>query len=288
MTWWTIRLRAWLSILRIRSTLSAPILTFIGFILNSHAQLAISAQQVALACISSFFMIAFAQVFNDIMDRRFDAQSKPYRPIPAGIISVPSAAGLAAACLAVSIAAACTLGWRVLFIVTLCLALGASYSLWLKGTVLVGNAAIAAWSSLSFPIGWAYAGTLDSAAIVGTALVFLFVFGNEIFKTAKDCEGDAASGITTIATKWGVRGTTVGVICCWLGLLMLFTFAHLARYVQPNFTVFAGATVGIPTSLSVFFLVRGNARSGPRSLERGHLWWRLSWAPGLISLFFIH
>lgn len=81
------RMRAWLSLLRIRTTLSAPILTAVSTRAARSSSYVFHGASLLLACASAFLLICFFQIINDVVDREQDAQHKPYRAIPSGALA---------------------------------------------------------------------------------------------------------------------------------------------------------------------------------------------------------
>src|SRR6266508_3240314 len=129
--WWPIRqyeatgwLSAWVSILRLRATASAPALTLLGYGGDLGRELKNAPAGVLLACVLSFSTVAFAQIFNDIQDRHADALYKPSRPIPAGHIDVSSAAIAAVISILLSLTSAILLGDQAITISLFGLLLG--------------------------------------------------------------------------------------------------------------------------------------------------------------------
>jgi geranylgeranylglycerol-phosphate geranylgeranyltransferase len=189
-------------IVRLRATSSAPALTLIGWIDVGRPELP-GINEVACSLVSSFALMAFAQVFNDIMDRALDAKAKPDRPIPAGVISVPQAAAMATALALVTIGMAALTSLATFCYAIFGLTLSILYSTRLKNTVLLGNLTVALVSCTMFSYGSVTISRPWGRELVGTTMIFLYVFGNELFKTTLDLSEDAKHGLRTIATVHG-------------------------------------------------------------------------------------
>src|ERR1700722_1758010 len=190
-----------LRIVRLRTTLSAPALTLIGWIdvsQNTH----ISMWRITWSLFSSFTLMAFCQVFNDISDRDLDAEAKPDRPIPAELITVPQARALAIALVLVTFGTAIITSVVTFYYAVFCILLGVLYSARLKSTILLGNLAVAVVSCAMFSYGSITMSSLSNRELVGTLSIFLYILGSELYKTALDSREDAEYGLRTIATAY--------------------------------------------------------------------------------------
>src|SRR2546430_6864950 len=144
-------------------------------------------------------------MINDFCDRRMDAQGKPEKPIPRGLI-LPSEA-LIAGLLMIAIMFVLLIQLPLLsLVISLCyLALGQAYNLGLKSTPLSGIA-----FALAMPLIPLYA-----FAAVGRALPFLFWLlpvgcllgvALNLANSLPDIPGDAARGARTLAVALRIMG----------------------------------------------------------------------------------
>jgi geranylgeranylglycerol-phosphate geranylgeranyltransferase len=97
-----------------------------------------------MAAVSAVFLIATAQSYNDALDAVADQPTKPDRPVASGRISVKTAKWYAVVCAVAGISLIVPLAsmWMVRAAVFAAV-MSFAYSLWLKNTILVGNAAVA-------------------------------------------------------------------------------------------------------------------------------------------------
>lgn len=144
---------------------------------------------------------------NDLADGARDAIAKPDKPIPAGLVGLREALGLAVGAAALGLVVAAGVGPAVLFLALAGLGVGLAYDLLLKPT---------AWSWLPLALGvallpayaWVGAGRPPSP-VLGLLLAAAFgegialALGNE----AVDLERDRASGLRTLAGTLGLRRT---------------------------------------------------------------------------------
>ncbi|MCH7689206.1 MAG: UbiA family prenyltransferase [Planctomycetes bacterium] len=87
--------RAYLQLLRFPAVFTAMADIFLGFLLaDPHTSLEENALPFAKLLVASCCLYMAGMVFNDVFDRKIDAEERPERPIPAGRVSVMSAVRL--------------------------------------------------------------------------------------------------------------------------------------------------------------------------------------------------
>ena len=143
-------------------------------------------------------------MLNDFCDRRIDAQSKPEKPIPRGLI-LPSEA-LIAGFLMIAIMFVLLIQLPLLaLVISLCyLALGQAYNLGLKSTPLSGI--VFALAMPLIPL-YAFAGVGRTPPIIFWLVPAGFLLGIalNLANSLPDLEEDKAQGIKTLAVVLGVR-----------------------------------------------------------------------------------
>lgn len=273
------RLRGVARLVRLRSTSSAPLLTLLGW----YAVLGFAPPPapVAGSAVSAFALMAYAQVFNDIRDRRLDAVSKPERPIPAGMVSVRAARVLAAVLAVAAPAAALPAGAATVASCLSCLILATVYSLWGKRIILVGNLIVAGVSAAMLGYGVASEHDLTPPLWIATAAIFLYILGNELFKVVFDAEGDRDFGVPTVANRCGRPAAAALIRTACAGLFVVYALAGLLSVVPASFAALGLAGVVLPTGMGAARLHR---RADPRTFDTAHRWWRAAWIPGLLTL----
>lgn len=277
------RIWAWLSLLRIRTTLSAPILTAVSTRAARSNSSVFHGASLLFACVSAFLIICFFQIINDVIDREQDAVHKPYRAIPSGAVSVRAALAAMVASAIAGLVAAALVSLLTLGLATVILVLGAAYSLLLKGTVLIGNLSIAVTAALLYLLDITSLRSLSSTIAIGFLIVLLFILGDELFKTTEDVEGDSVARIRTIATRYGYRVPAVGVVCCWILLIAVFVASIGLNSDGPAFGLICLFMIGLPTGVAALI----SQRASSVAISRAHIWWKIGWTPGLIALVFI-
>lgn len=200
---------------------------------------------------------------NDLVDAPADAIAKPAKPIPAGLVAAGAARLVAGIAAAVAVALSIPSGWGTVALGLVCLAVGLTYDLALKGT---------AWSWLPFAVGipllpvfawYGAAGTLPApfAVLIPTAVAAgaALAIGNAIV----DLERDEATGVTSIATA-------LGAVRAWRAQVVLLGAVGLAAFVSA--AVLAAtpgqlAIVGVAAVVPVAAALAGRGRS-PVGRER--------------------
>ncbi len=145
-------------------------------------------------------------VTNDYCDRALDAETKPWKPIAAGLAG-PPAAGITAALLALgACVVAATLGGIGFSLAVLGLACGLAYDVRLKRTAFSALPYMVAIPTLPAWV-WGVAGVwrpalwwlLPLGALVGLAL--------HLANTLPDIDADASQGVRGLAHRLGARGS---------------------------------------------------------------------------------
>jgi geranylgeranylglycerol-phosphate geranylgeranyltransferase len=206
--------------------LAAAGYTLVGAYLNDGRNQIASAPVVLSASVVAI-LVAFSYSMNDYQDILVDSIGKAWRPIPAGLIS-PASASVAVAILAVAaITLSLLLGWIIVLLTILCLALSAAYSFRLKETVLLGNATVAFLNGTIPIYGGLASGKVTLVVWLASSLTFFFVLPQEILFTIEDHDMDRLAGLSTTATRLGVgRALKLYAAFC-----IIFTIVALAPWV---------------------------------------------------------
>jgi geranylgeranylglycerol-phosphate geranylgeranyltransferase len=144
---------------------------------------------------------------NDFADSSADCVAKPWKPIPAGLLSRSTAAAVCIAAAVIGLAAAATVGAAALAIGTVGLADGLLYDLRLKSTPMawipfaagVGLLPLYAWWGARGSVPVAFVGVIALSLLAGSALALANAYA--------DIEQDGRSGIRSIAVALGAGKT---------------------------------------------------------------------------------
>jgi geranylgeranylglycerol-phosphate geranylgeranyltransferase len=195
------RLTALTQLTRPHNALAAALLMLLGAYLsgNPHFVSALVLRAAAMV----WAIVAACTVLNDYLDVPADKLNNPQRPIPSGRISRRGAIALLAALSLVIFALAWTLNPRLGLVALGYFFVGIVYSIYLKGTVMLGNSIVGLLSGGTVIYGALVAESLTPAVMIAAGLVFLFVLLREVLGTIADQQGDASAGVSTVTTRWG-------------------------------------------------------------------------------------
>ena len=261
-------------IIRLRTSLSASAL---AFAVTVHGHYRLTDASVWAGVLIVFLLCAFAQAFNDVVDRKDDALAKPHRPLPRGAITLKQALLLAWGCAATAEILAFCMYWQTLAVSLLILILCVIYSTYLKDRFPLGRpVAVALSVALSVTVPTIDKPT-DPHVAVPLAAAFSFILGNEMHKIWADRAGDRMTQRRTLATLKRDRSAGIVLVCC-----ALVTSAAMCQMLAPveHWRIALLILVVLPITLSmILFLLRSpDRRDGLGVL------WRAAWIPGLLAI----
>ena len=189
-------------------TLLAPAVGFLsGAVIAGGWKLPVSSFVGALAAV---VLNGASNIINQCFDLEIDRMNKPYRPLPAGSMSVPVAGLLGGLCYALALILAYMAHPRLLAVFGVAAALTVFYSappLRLKRHALSSSLALGfARGCLLMVGGWGSVAPLWYPAPWFVGLIFgLYIFGASNTKDFADAKGDRAFGIQTLPVLYGPR-----------------------------------------------------------------------------------
>lgn len=220
--------------------------------------------KVALAALATLFVSASSNAWNDYRDIEIDRINQPRRPLPSGMVTPRAALIFSVVLAALSIILSAFINPLALAIAVASNILLYIYSIWLKSTVLLGNATVALISAMSPVFGGVAAGNPQPSLWLG-AIIFVGILGREVLKTLADYEGDKAHRVRTIATAVGPRAART-IFFILLGLTAIIMLApYYYGYYKPIYAYIVALGV-VPVAIYVIVRVT-RERSGPQ-LER--------------------
>lgn len=220
--------------------------------------------KIALAALATLFVSAAANAWNDYRDIDIDRINQPQRPLPSGMVS-PRAVLIFSIILAVlSVGLAALISPTALLIAVASNVLLYVYSVWLKSTVLLGNATVALISAMSPVFGGVAAGNVRPSLWLG-AIIFVGILGREVLKTLADYDGDQAHHVRTISTAIGPRAART----VFFFLLGATAIVMLAPYLAGHYhAVYAWIVALGVFPVAIYVIIRvTRERTGPQ-LER--------------------
>lgn len=247
--------------------LSRPLSTLTGVlavVLGGYVAGTGAWDKIALAALATLFVSAAANAWNDYRDIDIDRINQPQRPLPSGMVSPRAALIFSIVLAALSIGLSALISPAALAIAVASNILLYVYSVWLKSTVLLGNATVALISAMSPVFGGVAAGNPRPSLWLG-AIIFVGILGREVLKTLADYEGDKAHQVSTISTAIGPRAART-IFFFLLGATAIVMLApYLLGYYEPIYAWIVALGV-FPVALYVIIRVT-RERTGPQ-LER--------------------
>jgi 4-hydroxybenzoate polyprenyltransferase len=208
--------------------------------------------------LSVFFSQAAIASLNDFCDRRLDAASKPWKPVPAGLVSPQAALTIAVVSTPLALLCVLPLGAAALLWAAVHTAGGLAYDLWLKGSAWSAAPFAAAFPAL--PI-WAWSAVapfeprLLEAYLIGAPLVV----GLHLADTWPDLEGDRAYGVRGLAHRLG-REWTRRLLWAAFGAAALLTGGLAMLPGRAPLPLVTAAIVGSGLTAAAFGVSAGGAR----------------------------
>jgi geranylgeranylglycerol-phosphate geranylgeranyltransferase len=196
------KLDSYLQLIRLENTLLVSVYAFLGAYLSVGLNEMFSTH-VFIAAVVVSLTTAFGNAINDYFDVEVDRLGKPDRPIPAGRISRSSALKFSVLLVFATLGIACFLGFALFIFALFTLVLTALYSIYFKGTILIGNITTAFLIALIPMFGALVTGEINVSIWVACTLLFLFTFAQEVLYDVEDIEGDRQAAIQTTATYFG-------------------------------------------------------------------------------------
>lgn len=222
---------------------------------------------------------------NEIVDADLDAQTRPSKPIPAGLVSFRGAWSVAIIGLVLMTVFSLTFSVPVLLVCALGTGVGIAYSLWFKRTI---------WSWVPYLIAlpllpiwvWLALSTVDPGLFAIYPIGAAAVVAVQIAQSLPDVEADGRENVQTLAVALGSRNAQVA---CWGALALA---AVLAAGLAPWLTdtswwvwaaaLIAGALIGVNVAIWL-----KNARAGALAtfpcVSAGAVVLGIGWALALIG-----
>jgi geranylgeranylglycerol-phosphate geranylgeranyltransferase len=212
------RILPFLNILRIHNTLIASLAVLLGYWLSGAV---FSSSDLLLLFLTTIAATGFGNVINDIKDIESDKISHPERPLPSGLITTKNAwiycFLLSLTALVSSFSVSKTHGFATFLPLLLLIV----YSLFLKGTPIIGNVIVAILVAYSILFG-ALTEPGFRTLVLPAFFAFLLNLSREIIKDIQDEPGDRAAFVLTSAILPKKLLRTIIYVCSVIYLSTLF------------------------------------------------------------------
>jgi len=233
------RVKGFMALVRLPATATTTVL--MGLLVIGNTAGAISASTVLLAAMSYFCVSSSGFAINDYFDVDIDTINKPYRPIPAGIVSKPVALAVFGISLGGSMVLALLVN-QAFAIVTIANAwLVAGYSAFLKRRGgLLANVVMGVYVALLVMSGVLAAGSLSRQLGLACVALALYMVGNQIVMCIEDLKGDTEQGARTLPITIGIgRSLVVALGLMSVGLVVLVATVRTPFEWMPLAVIFA-------------------------------------------------
>jgi 4-hydroxybenzoate polyprenyltransferase len=165
------------------------------------------------ACIGLAVLNGASNALNQAADYREDCLSKPYRPIPQGLVTVREAYWVAFLLYLVALACACLVNFVFVCFVGGITLFSVTYSLWprMKRFLVFNQLWVAVPRGLlGILASWSvFADPFQSLPLAIGAIASMFLFGGTATKDVLDAAADSTVGTHTLCNVLGVRKTAV-------------------------------------------------------------------------------
>ncbi len=220
--------------------------------------------KIILACITTLFVAASANAWNDYLDIDIDRINQPNRPLPSGLVSLRNARTFSFVIALLSLFTAYLINQTAFTIAVISIILLYIYSWRLKSTVLMGNMTVALISAMSAIFGGVSAGNVKPSLWLAL-IIACAIMGREVLKTLADYEGDLRHRCRTIATVWGRRWARVVFFILIAATVIVMMTPYLFNVYRPIYAYIV--TLGVYPVVFYILLRVTRDRTGAQ-LER--------------------
>ena len=196
------KIGAYWEILRPVNSLMLGLAIVIGALITGGTSVLNEPTILVLAFITGFSLTGASMAINDYFDQETDEINEPERPLPSGKMEPVEALIITGLLSVIGIGASYFVSIRAFGLSVLAWVLMMFYSAWAKKTGFLGNIIVSTCISLPFIYGGLISGNLFTA-LNFSLIAFLSNTGREITKGIVDVEGDAESGVSTVAVYMG-------------------------------------------------------------------------------------
>ncbi len=224
---------------------------------------------------------AFGLIINDYCDVVEDSIGKPQRPIPSGRVSRRLAGTFAWTLAAVALAVSALLGPGSLLFAVAMVSVSAAYSICLKNTVILGNAAVALLVSSVLVYGALTVGRVTVAVWIAVIITFPYILAQEALFNLEDEACDRMAGLRTTATQLGIDGTAALVRAVLVGTMVIALTPWLLGVASSAYLVSLVACIFAPVAVMIFLLRRPLSRVAMVNAVKLS---RLSWVTSFLPL----
>lgn len=260
-------------------TLLAPLIVSLGIIIASYFYNSITLDffqvfwtTILPASLSMALLNGASNALNQATDFKADSISKPYRPIPKGIISIKNAKYLSVILYTLSIVLALSINTIFSIFVFCIVFFSLTYSLKprMKDFLFINQLWIAIPRGLiGILASWSVFGNpLQELPLTIGMIALLFLIGGSITKDIKDSDADKKTGTRTLVNMFGLR------TAAFIALpFMFFPFATIPLMINGGFLsehFWSLTFLAIPAYVIFYLMIRNDSES--KILENTSAW----------------
>jgi geranylgeranylglycerol-phosphate geranylgeranyltransferase len=209
------------SLIRLNISLFSGLGIFLSGLLSGDLE---SFQIEYLLAFFIVFLIATGSFsFNDYFDLETDRRNKRLdRPLVSGLVSTRAALGVGGLSYSISIILSLFLNYISLFLILSSIPLFLIYNFGLKKKILIKNIIIAYAYVATLLLGSIVSdGTIEPLVMYFSLMGFIVGLAYEIMLDIGDIEGDKATSIQTISTRFGVKNAALIAISLYSIIIVL-------------------------------------------------------------------
>jgi geranylgeranylglycerol-phosphate geranylgeranyltransferase len=226
-----------------------------------------------------FSVSATGMIINDITDIEVDRINCPERVLPSGRLTINDARILFSIYLIAGfILSILTLNVIVVLITVLGSCLTIAYSIKLKKLGFIGNITVALLTASAILLGGALQLRLD-IAIWPALVAFLSNVGREITKGIDDYDGDAKTGVKTLAVRFGTKKAANVAVGFLVATFVIAFIPYILSFFSIVYFIFL---LGIDVLL-VAVIIRLLQELSPRSAHSLKTWLKIIMLLGLLA-----
>ncbi|MFW9854162.1 MAG: UbiA family prenyltransferase [Candidatus Thorarchaeota archaeon] len=213
-------------------------------------------EHMILGFFGGVLLLASMDTFNDYRDLEIDKISKPWRPLPQGLVEPRTALLTAIIEATVALTIGIVGGFQVVLVAISVVILAVLYSRWLKSYFIAKNIIVALSLSMASMAGYvAVARDFSLTFLWLEVLIFWSALVFEIHKDLGDIEGDLNYGVQTLPTRLGVLTTvnllSIGYLMAWI---LATSFFLLMKWDLIYFVILL--VTGLALTIAVILLFR--------------------------------
>lgn len=214
-----------------------------------------SIYKIVIASTIALLLLSAGNAFNDYCDVESDKINKPSRPIPSGKITRHSALTFSLFLFIIGTVLGLLVNWFAFFIAIIVSLILILYASKLRIFPLLANSTVGFLTGLTFIYGGIAVGKI-SEAIIPAVFAFLFTSAREIVKDIQDVHGDQATGMSSLAIRWGNKKAVYISLLFFALVIIASPIPYLLKYYSVYYLICVVLGVDLVLIYCMIILVR--------------------------------